>query len=356
MIFPDYVVLYIQELDRTTYRRLTFGALTVLKLIIILLYLSKEAFDAVIDFLDSQYMKKELPENVRDVYNEDEYQNWIAYEKEGGRIDAISSIVDIAINLILLISNAYAWFFDQLSGMNVYIQYLLFVVVFTLINVIIGIPFNYYDTFVIEEKYGLNRSTKKTFWLDTVKSTFIGIAISYAFMMLIMILFERFGNMAILWSSAAMLIVILLITLIIVPLMRIYNRFDPLPEGDLKNKLTVLCDKYGIRVRKIVVRDASRRTSTSNAFCTGIGNRKTISLDDNLVNEYTPEEITAVFAHEFAHVKYHHSVKSLPFSILNMLIVFTSLAIVLNIPELYTAFGFNGTNFYFATMLTSVII
>ena len=125
-------------------------------------------------------------------------------------------------------------------------------------------------------------------------------------MMLVMVLFERFGNMAILWCSAAVLAIILVIMLIIVPLMRIFNRFDPLPDGELREKLLSLCDKYGIRVRKIVVRDASRRTTKANAFCTGIGNRKTISLDDNLVNEYSPEEITAVFAHEFAHARYHH--------------------------------------------------
>ena len=171
-----------------------------------------------------------------------------------------------------------------------------------------------------------------------------------------MVLFEVFGNMAIIWGTVASLIIVLLIMLIIVPVMRIFNKFDPLQDGELKDQLLALCDKYGIRVRKIVVRDASRRTTTSNAFCTGIGDRKTISLDDNLVNEYSPEEITAVFAHEFAHAKYHHSVKSLPFSVFNIVIVFTALAIVLNIPGLYTAFGFEGINYYLAQMLTSVII
>jgi STE24 endopeptidase len=327
-----------------------------IKCIIILLYLSKEAFDAVIDFLDSQYLKKALPENVRDVYNEEEYQNWLSYEKECGRIDMISNLVDIILALTLLVSNAYAWIFNTLSGMSVYVQYLVLIFLLNVISSVIDLPFEYYETFVTEEKYGLNKSTRRTFWLDQIKSFFIGNAISYGFMMLVMLLFERFGNMAILWCSAAFLVIILTIMLIIVPLMRIYNKFDPLPDGELKDKLLSLCDKYGIRVRKIVVRDASRRTTTSNAFCTGIGNRKTISLDDNLVNEYSPEEITAVFAHEFAHARYHHAIKSLPFSMVNILVMFSSLAIVLNIPGLYTAFGFDGINFYFATMLTSVII
>ena len=304
--------------------------------------------DAFINYLDSQYLKKELPENVRDVYNEEEYKNWVSYEKECGRIDMISSIIDIILTLTLLITNAYAWIFDRLSGMNVYLQYAVFILIFSVIRLIIDTPFDYYGTFVIEEKYGLNTSTKKTFWLDLIKGFLIGTPISYGLMMLIMVLFEVFGNMAIIWGTVA--------SLIIVPIMRIFNKFDPLQDGELKDQLLALCDKYGIRVRKIVVRDASRRTTTSNAFCTGIGDRKTISLDDNLVNEHSPEEITAVFAHEFAHAKYHHSVKSLPFSVFNIVIVFTALAIVLNIPGLYTAFGFEGINYYLAQMLTSVII
>lgn len=327
-----------------------------LKLIVILLYLSKEAFDAFIDYLNSQYINKELPENVRDVYNEEEYKNWVSYEKEGGRIDMISSIIDIILTLTLLITNAYAWIFDRLSGMNAYLQYAVFILIFSVIKLIIDTPFDYYETFVIEEKYGLNTSTRKTFWLDLIKSFLIGTPVSYGLMILIMVLFEVFGNMAIIWGTVATLILVLLIMLIIVPIMRIFNKFDPLEDGELKDQLLALCDKYGIRVRKIVVRDASRRTTTSNAFCTGIGNRKTISLDDNLVTEYSPEEITAVFTHEFAHAKYHHSVKSLPFSVLNIVIVFTALAIVLNIPGLYTAFGFEGINYYLAQMLTSVII
>ena len=221
---------------------------------------------------------------------------------------------------------------------------------------VIDLPFDYYDTFVIEEKYGLNKSTKMTFALDTIKETVLGTVISYALIVLIMVLFEKFGNMAIIWCTLAMIVIAVIIMLIIIPLMRIFNKFEPLEEGELKDKLLALCDKYGVRVKRIVVKDASRRTTTSNAFCTGIGNRKTISLDDNLVNAYSADEITAVFAHEFAHAKFRHVIKSLPFSVLGILISFVSLAIVLNIPSLYTAFGFDGMNYYFAQMMSGVII
>lgn len=332
------------------------GKEAMLKVVIILLYLSKEAFDAILDFLDSQNVKKELPENVRDVYSEEEYRNWRAYEKEGGRIDVIENIVSITFNLFLLIANIYAWGFGLLSGMNPYLQYLVFTILFSVVTTAIGIPFSYYNTFVIETKYGLNKSTKKTFWLDQLKSFIIGNAISYSFIVLVMLLFGKFGNMAILWSSVIVMVIILAVMLIIVPIMRIYNKFQPLEDGELKAQLLALCDRYGVGVKKIVVRDASRRTTKANAFCTGIGNRKTISLDDNLVNAYSPEEITAVFAHEFAHARFHHQVKSLPLSICSVLITFAALGMVLNMPGLYSAFGFTGINYYFATSMTGVIL
>lgn len=327
-----------------------------MKYLVILLYLSRELFDAVISFLNSQYMKKDLPENVRDVYNREEYQNWQAYEKESGRLNIIESMVSIVINLIFLAANIYAYVFDALAGVNIYVQYMAVIVLFSVISTLISIPFSYYDTFVIETKYGLNTSTKKTYWLDLIKSFLIDNVLSWLFIILVMVLFERYGNMAILWCSLIIMAVLLVVMLIVVPLMRIFNKFEPLEDGELKDQLLALCDKYGVHVKKIVVRDASRRTSTANAFCTGLGKWKTISLDDNLVNNYSTEEITAVFAHEFAHARYHHSVKSLPLSIASVILMFIALAVVLNIPGLYTSFGFTGINYYFANLLTGVIL
>ena len=326
------------------------------KIFIIFMYLTNKAFNMVIEYLNKSYLKKELPDNVKDVYNEGEYKRFLSYREESRHLGLISSAINLLITLLILILNIHAWLFGMISGLNVYVQYLIVVAIFTVLSMVIDLPFDYYDTFVIEEKYGLNKSTKMTFALDTIKETVLGTVISYALIVLIMVLFEKFGNMAIIWCTLAMIVIAVIIMLIIIPLMRIFNKFEPLEEGELKDKLLALCDKYGVRVKRIVVKDASRRTTTSNAFCTGIGNRKTISLDDNLVNAYSADEITAVFAHEFAHAKFRHVIKSLPFSVLGILISFVSLAIVLNIPSLYTAFGFDGMNYYFAQMMSGVII
>lgn len=326
-----------------------------LKVIIIISFFLNKGFDALIQYLDDQYMDKELPENVKDVYDEEEYTNWKEYQAESGRIDTISDIVQMVFLTVLLVTDAYSWAFKLLVGYNVYLQYLLFIYGFTVLIGLINLPFSFYDTFVIEEKYGLNNSTKKTFFLDALKDCVLGGAIAFLLMALIMFIFERFGNMAILIGTIAMLLILLVVALIVVPLMRIYNKFTPIEDGILKEKLLELCAKYGVKVRKIVVMDASKRTTRSNAFCTGLGNRKTISLDDNLVNGFEDEEIVAVFAHEFAHAKYKHMIRSMPFSVLRILIVFISLWIVLNIPALYTAFGFDGINYFFAQTLVTLV-
>ena len=326
-----------------------------LKTIILISFFLNKVFDAVIRYLNDKHQKGELPENVRDVYDEKEYANWKNYKAESGKLYTIWNIADIVFLAILLISNAYAWGFKALEDCNVYVQYLIFIFVLTVLSELIDMPFKYYDTFVIEEKYGLNKSTKKTFFADIIKNILVGGIMSFLIIALTMFIFEAFGNMAILVGTVAMMVIMLVLNLIIVPLMRIYNKFTPLEDGELKSKLLTLCEKYGMRVRKIVVRDASRRTTTSNAFCAGFGKLKTISLDDNLVNNFTDDEIVAVFAHEFAHAKYKHTVKALPFSMVRILLVFIAMWIVLNIPGFYTAFGFEGINYFFAEILVTFI-
>ncbi len=326
-----------------------------IKALIILSYILMKAFGAVIEYLNHAHLKGELPSNVKDVYNEEEYKRWMSYEAENGKISLFENIVQVIVMVLLLAFDVYAKLFGLFENVNIYIQYLSVIMLIGLINTIIAVPFSYYDTFVIEEKYGMNKSTKKTFILDVIKGFFIEAVISFLLISLMKILFERFGNLAIILGTVIILVIILFVMLVIVPLMRIFNKFTPLENGELKDKLLELCEKYDVKVQKILVRDASRRTTKSNAFFSGYGKHKVISLDDNLVKNFAEDEIVAVFAHEFGHAKHKHTLKTLPFSVCSTLIVFIALGIVLNIPSLYTAFGFNGVNYLFAEMLISII-
>ena len=326
-----------------------------LKWILIGSFILNKAYEGYLKYLDNSYLEKEPPENVRDVYDKEEYKKWLSYEKEGGRVDLINDIVDSALVLIILIFNIHSFVFSLFAGFNIYLQYLFTLAVFTVISMIVSVPFDHYDTFVIEEKYGMNKTTKKTFVLDVIKEAVLSLIVSYGLLMLIMFLFERFGNRGIILAILAVIALSIVISLIVMPIMRIFNKFEPLEDGELKDGLLALCEKYGIRVKKICVKDASRRTTKANAFCTGLTKKKTISLDDNLVNDYTTDQIIAVFAHEFAHARYNHQIKTLPFAFLRTVISVAALGILVNFSEPFTAFGFSDVNYYFAFLLISLI-
>ena len=330
------------------WRRIEIMSEVIIKTLLILSFILSHAFNLLLDCLDEKHMKAAIPENVRDVYDEEEYRKWIAYHKDGKRLGMTKDAVTFALELLMLLFNFYAAVFALFGQHAVYLQYLLAIVLLVVIETVIGIPFHYYDTFVIEEKYGMNRMTKKTFVLDSVKSFIISLVLGYGLIAIIMFLYDRFGDPGIVLICLAVILISLLIVLVAVPLMRIFNRFDPLEEGDLKNDLLRLCDKYGVHVKKIVVRDASRRTTRANAFCAGLTKRKTISLDDNLVKEYENDQIVAVFAHEFAHAKYRHTLKSLPLSLMQIVLTIVILGAIFHITPVYTAFGFDGLNYYFA--------
>lgn len=325
-----------------------------IRIILIFSFLLYHAFEWYLDYLDTKHMNAEIPENVRDVYNEEEYRKWVSYHKENMRFSLAESLVSFLAGLLMLVFNFYALVFSAFSGRSLYLQYFLMILLLAVIETVIAIPFRYYETFVIEEKYGMNKTSKKTFVLDTLKKWVIGVVLEYGLVVLIMFLYERFGDPGIVLICAAFILISLLVSLIVVPLMRIFNKFAPLEDEELRQQLLVLCEKYGIEVKKIVIRDASRRTTRANAFCTGLTKKKTISLDDNLVKDYENDQIVAVFAHEFAHAKFSHILKSMPFSLAQTVLTIAMLGVVFHITPAFTAFGFDGLNYYFALSLLTL--
>jgi len=326
----------------------------VIKTIIIVVFILMKVFDAVVKYLNDTYLKKELPDNVKDVYDEKEYARFLEYEKAKGKVNFINTSITICIELAFLVFNLYAWLFNQLSAFNMYLQYVIFIAIVSIILLPVSMPFDFYRTFVIEEKFGMNRMTFKTFVLDEIKSLLISVVLNSLLILLIAFFFEKFGMWGTIYIAAILIAVSFVIAAIVIPIMKIFNKFEELKNGELREKLLALCEKYDVKVKKIVIKDASKRTTKSNAFCTGL-KKKTISLDDNLVNNYSADEIVAVFAHEFAHAKYKHILKSMPLSILSILVVVICLGLVLSFEGLFTAFGFTGINYYFAELLFTII-
>ena len=170
----------------------------------------------------------------------------------------------------------------------------------------------------------------------------------------VMFLFEKFGNWGILFTIIAVIAFNIFVSLFSMVFLRIFNKFTPLEEGELRDSLKELCTKYNVKIKEIYVMDASKRTTRANAFCTGFG-KKTISLDDNLVNHYSNDKIVAVFAHEFGHAKHKHILKSMWFAFLRIIILIVALGVILNFPIICQSFGFEDVNYFFAfTILTTI--
>ncbi|MCR5848212.1 MAG: M48 family metallopeptidase [Lachnospiraceae bacterium] len=324
-----------------------------IKILLLISYILENIFDFVLVKLNDSYVKKPLPENVKDVYDEEKYNKWINYRNDTKKFSAFETAVTAAITLVLLIFNIHSKVFN-LFGYNRFVNYIIFIAIFALFSTILSIPFEYYSNFVIEKKYGFNKTSIKTFILDIIKGFLISVILSLLLFLGVMLLFEKFGNLGILFTIIAVIVFNIFIALFSLTFLKIFNKFTSLEDGELRQGLTLLCEKYNVKIKDIYVMDASKRTTRANAFCTGLV-KKTISLDDNLVNNYSTDKIIAVFAHEFGHAKYKHTLRSVWFSFLRIIILIVSLGVILNIPEICQAFGFDDVNYYFAfTVLTMI--
>ncbi len=325
-----------------------------IKVAVIILFITKSLYDLFIIHLESSDHGRPLPDNVRDVYDPERYRKYLSYKKENGRLEVFSFLVGFAVNLLFLLLNVYALIFNRLGDMNIYLAYFTLTAIITLITSAVKLPFSFYGTFTIEEKYGMNRTTKKTFFLDRIKAFVLSLLVMTVILFVMIFFFSRYGIKGVIGTTIAVVALSLLISALVIPLLRIFNRFTPLEDGELKEKLLSLCTKYKVKVKRIVVKDASRRTTTSNAFCTGL-KEKTISIDDNLINNFTTDEIVAVFAHEFAHARFRHILKSLPFSLAGSVITILFFGLMLEYTPLFTAFGFEGVNYFFALSVMGII-
>ena len=271
-----------------------------MKLLFIIVAVISGIYSSIINLVTYKSADKPTPKSVSDVYDAQTYAKWKKYNAENCRLSAISTAVSLVITIALLTTNAYSAF-AALFPAGMFMQLLAVIILETAIGTVIGTIFSYVGTMKIEEKYGFNRSTKKTFITDKIRGLIIELLLSVALAYLLATIHTGMGDMMIVLFTAAVFAITLLISFLYPFFSRIGNKFTPLEEGELKDKLMELLTKHGYRVRAIEVMDASRRTTKLNAYFTGFGKLKTIVLYDNLVNNMEPDEICAVFAHELGH-------------------------------------------------------
>ncbi len=306
-------------------------------------------YELFLTLLSLRSKNNPIPPCVNDVYNPESYQKHLSYRAEKSRLELLRSSAGYLIDVVLLLTNAYAAF-SGLFFRGTWVQ-LLAVVLLSAVSSLLLLPFEYCDTMGIEQKYGFNRTDKKTFVLDRIKEFVLQFVLMLGLASLIMGLHLAFGDWLILVFAAIATLFLLFITFLFPFFSRIFNTFRPLEDGELKDRLTHLLEKNGYRVRAIQVMDASRRSTKANAYFAGFGKMKTIVLYDTLLDTMTADEICAVFAHELGHGLHKDTLKNQLLSFLQMLILGALAWLTLRTPELFTAFGFSEVNYGFALLL-----
>lgn len=280
--------------------------------------------ERTLSILNSMRYGRKLPEEVADVYDREEYLLSQKYKRVNERFSSLTSTVSFAFIILILTYHVFGYF-DQLArGLttNPILVAMMFFGIIMLASDIINTPFALYDTFVIEERFGFNKTSFGTFWLDKLKSWFLAALLGggvTALVIWIYYLFRDYNRLDEfwLWAWGAVTVVMIIVTVfyssLIVP---IFNKQTPLPEGELRDAIKAFCMKVGFTLDNVYVIDGSKRSTKANAYFTGFGSRKRIVLYDTLIADLTTEEIVAVLAHEIGHYKMKHNWVSVPLGII----------------------------------------
>ncbi|MGB9811523.1 MAG: M48 family metallopeptidase [Dictyoglomus turgidum] len=258
---------------------------------------------------------KEVPEVLKDIITNEELKKAQEYLKDNTVLGLISQAFDLIFTLIFLFL-FYPYIEKIVSSItsSFIMQGLLFFGISGLINLILSLPFEVYDIFVIEQKYGFNTMTPKIFILDIIKSIILSIILGVPILSLLLYIIKTDPNFW--WKFALVIVLFEIFVYYIYPILiaPLFNKFTPLEEGDLKNRIIEIVNKAGFKVNNIFVMDASRRTKKQNAYLTGFGKTRRVVLFDTMLS-YPQEEILAVLAHELGHHKKKHIPKLLILSI-----------------------------------------
>lgn len=312
-------------------------------LILLLAILSFDfAFSKVLEYLNIKSMKEELPEEVKDIYDAEKYSKSIAYAKANNKFGLLTSSFSFVLSFVLLATGFFGWL-DGLVNQyvaNAELVSLAFFGVLFLASDIINIPFQLYDTFVIEEKFGFNKTTPKTYIFDKLKGYLLAAVIGGVILYVLLKLMAAFGpNFWIyFWIviSAFMLFMNMFYTSLILPL---FNKLTPLDEGELKSAIEDYSRKVKFPLDNIFVIDGSKRSAKSNAFFSGIGKKKKIVLYDTLIENHSKEELVAVLAHEVGHFKKKHVITGYLLSILQTGFTLFIMSLIIFSPAMSEAMG-----------------
>jgi len=326
--------------------------------IIILIVVFDFAWTQYLSYRNRKRMTVIIPPQLEGIYDEKAYKEQQAYQKANSRFGIYSSMFTFILLLIILFVGGFGWLDGVLRQYieNEILLTLVFFGVIYVINEIVSLPFSYYATFVIEEKFGFNKSTIKTFWLDQLKSFLLTVVIGGLIITVITALYQYLGKWAWLYAWAVITVFSLFITLfysnIIVPL---FNKQTPLEDGELRDAIEKFAEKAKFGINNIYVMDASKRSTKANAYFTGFGVKKRIVLYDTLINDMDTDEIVAVLAHEVGHYKRKHTLQGMIISIIYTGIILFLLSLFLDNPNIAHALGGQQASFHLGLIAFSML-
>lgn len=297
--------------------------------------------------LNLSALQPELPGEFSDTFDAEEYSKSQKYTREGSRFRILEDTVSLIVFLAFWWLGGFRWVDDFARGFTDWqiVHGLMFALVLYIGSQLISLPFELYSTFVIEEKFGFNKTTIGTFLLDQLKGLLLAAAIGAPLLAAIFYVFGKFGPNAWLYgwllTAGFSLLMMYLAPQVILPL---FNKFKPLEDGELKAEIQSMSEKCQFPLTEVFEIDGSKRSTKSNAFFTGIGKNKKIALYDTLIKNHGTNELVAVLAHEIGHYKKNHIYQTLVLSILQMGILFFLLGRFLKNPGLFEAFGISADN------------
>ncbi|RIA09226.1 STE24 endopeptidase [Flavobacteriaceae bacterium MAR_2010_72] len=298
--------------------------------------------DKVIDALNAKHFNDPIPEDLKDVYDTEDYKKSQAYKQTNYKFGILTSTFSVVLTLGFLILDGFEYV-DQIARSysdNPIVVGLLFFGIIMLASDLINTPFAYYKTFVIEERFGFNKTTVKTFILDKIKGLLMMVIIGGGILALIIYIYqltqEQFWLYA--WGVITLFTVFMnmFYSRLIVPL---FNKQTPLEDGSLRDKISTYAQSVGFQLDKIFVIDGSKRSTKANAYFSGFGHEKRVTLYDTLINDLDEDEIVAVLAHEVGHYKKKHIIFNLIASILLTGLTLFILSVFIANPLLSNALG-----------------
>ena len=331
---------------------------TTLFFILIAIIIIEFVIDTTLDVLNAKHYGDKLPEPLQDVYDTEEYLKSQAYKKERFKFSMVSSVFSLVLLLAFFFLDGFA-FVDELARQYTDHPILIALIFFGIIMLgsdILTTPFSYYSTFVIEEKYGFNKTTLKTFALDKIKGWFMLIIVGGALLSLIIWFYQWAGSSFWLYAWAVIAVFSVVMNMfyakLIVPL---FNKQTPLEGGSLRQKIEAYASKVGFKLDNIFVIDGSKRSTKANAYFSGFGREKRITLYDTLINDLEEEEIVAVLAHEVGHYKKNHIIINLVTSIALTGLTLWLLSLCIGSPLLSQALGVATPSFHIGLIAFGIL-